>query len=481
MGCGKSKSYTIATAYSDSIKINTQYLMIRKNYKKLNEEYQMGNRIGQGGFAEVRRCTHKHTGTMRAMKIYHKNEFPEEYVQSGGLQQEIGIFRMIDHPNIVKCYEFFEDDKNFYISMEFCLGGELFHIIGNNKVLTEDIVCRIIRQLLSVIAYLHDRGIVHRDLKPENILLEDRNSDYFIKLADFGNAILLDASHPLKGQSGTSYYMAPEVIDSEYGAKCDEWSCAVIMYMLLSGNPPFQGANDDEILANVKKQEFSVDGQEFSKVSDEAKDLMKRFLLPEAARLSALDALNHPWFEKFPTGPSLKAVNSATVTQNLKNYKTGTMMKEVVRSFVVNQILNPKEVKGIRDAFCAVDHNQDGTVDHRDLVLFFQKDLTDKEADELAREVIAHVDIDRKGFLEYSDFVKASIDQNVLMSRNNMIMAFNMLDTDGKGNLTAEKFNQTLGSEKNQLETWAAVMSEVHKKEGDFILSNFIDVVSWKS
>jgi calcium-dependent protein kinase len=481
MGCGKSKSQTLVTSSPDSIKLNTQYLMLRKNYKKLNEEYQIGNRIGQGGFAEVRRCTHKHTGIMRAMKIYHKAEFPAEYVQAGGLQQEIGIFRMIDHPNIVKCYEFFEDDKNFYISMEFCLGGELFHMIGNNKVLTEDIVCRIMRQLLSVIAYLHDRGIVHRDLKPENILLEDRNSEYFIKLADFGNAIQYDSAEILKGQSGTSYYMAPEVIDSEYSEKCDEWSCAVIMYMLLTGNPPFEGVNDDEILASVRKQEFSLERQEFVKVSEEAKDLIKKLLVPETQRISAIQALAHPWFQKFQTGNNSKNVNLPLVTQNVKSYKAGLMLKEVVRTFIVNQILNPKEIKSIREAFSLVDHNQDGTIDLTDLVAFFQNDVGAKDAEVEAKAVLKHVDIEKKGFLEYSDFLKASIDQQVLLSRNNMIMAFSMLDTDSKGTLTAEKLMQTLGSEKNPLETWAAVMSEAHKKEGDFELSHFIDVVSWKS
>lgn len=479
MGCGRTKTQTIVTSYPDIFQLNTQYLMIRKNSKKLTDEYQLGNRIGRGGFAEVRRCTHRHTGLMRAVKIYYKNQFPEEYVKSGGLELEIKMFRLIDHPNIVKVYEFFEDEKCFYITMEFCVGGELFEYLGN-KILTEKLVCQIFRQLLSVVTYLHHLGIVHRDLKPENILIEDRNSEFFIKIADFGNAVFLEPNQKISGESGTSYYMAPEVIDSEYSEKCDEWSCGVILYMLLTGNPPFKGNNDEEILAKVKKLKFKMNQEDFSSVSDEVKDLIKKILVLENERITSLDALNHPWFKLFPVNSEIIPDKLLKVSNNLKVYKLETMLKEVVRIIVVNQILSLKDLKEVREVFEVVDYNHDGRLDEDDLTMFLMKHLDENEAQMQAKEVMRMVDVEKKGYLEYSDFLKASLNEGIIMSRNNLIMTFNMLDSDGKGNLTAEKLMESIGSEKNKLETWKAVIKEVIKKDQELRLPQFLEILAPK-
>lgn len=480
MGCGRTKSQTIVTSYPEIFLLNTQYLMIRKNSKKLTDDYQLGNRVGRGGFAEVRRCTHRHTGIMRAVKIYYKNQFPEEYVKAGGLELEIKIFRMIDHPNIVKIYEFFEDDKNFYITMELCIGGELFEYLGN-KILTESFVCQIMRKVLSVVAYLHHLGIAHRDLKPENILIEDRNSEFFIKIADFGNAVFINPGEKVKGESGTSYYMAPEVIDSEYNEKCDEWSCGVIMYMLLTGNPPFQGDNDEEILARVKEQKYSMDQEIFTTISEEGKDLIRKFLLSEDERITALDALDHPWFKLFPASSNVNPERLIVAANNIKKYRVETMLKEVVRIIVVNQIMPLKDLKEVREIFSIADINQDGKIDEDDLSKFFQRDGTEeKEAESQASEAMENIDLEKKGYLEYSDFIKLSLDQDMLLSRNNMIMTFNMLDSNGKGDLTAEKLMASIGSEKNELDIWKAVINEVAKKNIQLGLPQFLELMAPK-
>ena len=479
MGCGRTKTQTIVTSYPDIFQLNTQYLMIRKSSKKLTDDYQLGNRIGRGGFAEVRRCTHRLTGLMRAVKIYYKSQFPAEYVKGGGLEQEIKMFRVIDHPNIVKVYEFFEDEKCFYITMEFCLGGELFDYLGN-KVLTEKLICQILRQLLSVVTYLHHLGIVHRDLKPENILIEERNSEFFIKIADFGNAVFLNPNEKIVGESGTSYYMAPEVIDSEYTEKCDEWSCGVILYMLLTGNPPFKGNNDAEILARVKKLKFRMNQEDFNIVSEEARDLIKKILVLENERITALEALNHPWFNLFPVNSEISPDKLLKVSNNLMVYKMETMLKEVAKIIVVNQILSLKDFKEVREVFEVVDFNHDGRLDEDDIQMFLRKHLDDSEAQIQSKEVMRMVDVEKKGYLEYSDFLKASLNEGLLMSRNNLIMTFNMLDSDSKGFLTAEKLMDSIGSEKNELATWKAVINEVAKKDKEIRLPQFLEILAPK-
>ena len=163
----------------------------------------------------------------------------------------------------------FQDDKRFYLVTELCQGGELFEAITKRTHFNEQVAASIIKQILSAIAYCHSKSIVHRDLKPENILLEDKkdDGDFQIKVIDFGASMRFDPSKKMNQVFGTAYYIAPEILKLEYNEKCDVWSVGVILYILLSGKPPFGGENDKEILDNVRTGIFSMSGNEWSLVS----------------------------------------------------------------------------------------------------------------------------------------------------------------------------------------------------------------------
>ncbi len=178
--------------------------------------------------------------------------------------------RTQDHPNIVKLYEFFGDSKYYYLVTEFVEGGELFDELQRRKVFSEQTAANIMRQLLSAIVYCHERKIAHRDLKPENILIESSsaNDRMNIKVIDFGTAEAFSPNSKLRQTMGTPYYIAPEVLLKSYNEKCDVWSCGVIMYILLSGFPPFNGRTDEEIMKAVKRTKFSFHRTIFFAVAD---------------------------------------------------------------------------------------------------------------------------------------------------------------------------------------------------------------------
>ena len=153
----------------------------------------------------------------------------------------------IDHPNVLKYYECFEDEFNYYIVMEFCKGGELLKFILACPEMNENIIAIVMKQLLSAVAYCHQRGIVHRDIKTENLLIKDANDmkNLQVKVIDFGISCKIQPQEKLRISFGTPYYMAPEVFRQNYTEKCDIWSCGVILYIILSGIPPFNGKNID--------------------------------------------------------------------------------------------------------------------------------------------------------------------------------------------------------------------------------------------
>lgn len=117
----------------------------------------------------------------------------------------------------------------------------------------EGIAAAVMSQILAAIAYCHEKGYAHRDLKPENLLVVSKeDSDLLIKIIDFGAATQIVPGVKMKDKIGTAYYIAPEVIKQEYDEKCDVWSCGIIMYILLCGEPPFKGANEAEIMKKVQ-------------------------------------------------------------------------------------------------------------------------------------------------------------------------------------------------------------------------------------
>ena len=183
--------------------------------------YNLGKCLGKGTFGEVHLCVHKESGAERAVKCIRKSRF--DVAEKAFLVNEITILRSLDHPNIVKMYEYFEDTNVLYLVQDVCKGGELFDEIIRRANFREEDAALIISRILNAMNYCHQRNIVHRDLKPENILLEQSKAFDAIKIVDFGQARSFDPTRKLHRRLGTPYYIAPEVIRGDYTSKCDVW------------------------------------------------------------------------------------------------------------------------------------------------------------------------------------------------------------------------------------------------------------------
>lgn len=243
-----------------------------------------------------------------AIKRISKRSTEKKHMQM--VEREVRCMQMINespHPNIVKMHDLFEDSKFYWLVMEMCGGGELFDAIVARGKFGELETRQVMHAILQSVAHMHSRGIVHRDLKPENILI-DFSADgatTSIKMIDFGLArpdsrtTLMTRPNLTRFRSrvGTPYYIAPEVIKKDYSTSCDEWSCGVIMYILLCGFPPFNGPTDADIFKRVKEGIFSFPDPEWQHISTEAKRLIRKLLDKDPRmRITAHEALQHPWF-----------------------------------------------------------------------------------------------------------------------------------------------------------------------------------------
>ena len=455
------------TLTSNSVNVNYKTFIIGKAYSVLVQEYDLMEHLGAGAFGVVQKVRHKSSGQIRAMKTIKKQN-----MYDANSIKEIENLMLLDHPNILKLYEFFYDNQYLYVITEYCEGGELFDVIKErNGYFSEKDAATILKSVLQAVAYCHSRHLVHRDLKPENILLEG-NSLENIKLIDFGTGNLIAPNQKFKERLGTAYYIAPEVLKKNYDEKCDLWSIGVIMYILLTGEPPFNGSTDSEILQNVKMGTVNFNSNIFNEVSDEAKDLLKQLLRRDPTkRISAIESLKHSWIKHLAPNSKINIDVASKVFNNLSTFQAEKKLQEAAVAFIVNQLVSKEETEELRRIFVNLDSNCDGVLSREELesglIQYYGGDKAKKQTDEIFRKV----DADKNGFISYDEFIRASIDKVKLLSEEKLKAAYQLFDKNGDGSIEAKEIKEVLGRDfKDDEKIWSEIVKEVDRN-GDGTIS----------
>ena len=419
--------------------------------------YQKIEKLGEGSFGEVWLVRHKILGKDYAMKIIKKSP----YSNTKQIKNEIEILKKLDHPNILKILEFHLTEDKFYIITDYCKDGELFGEFEKKNSFTEKEASFIIYQILQAVRYCHKMRVVHRDIKPENVMISGRENNglLHVKLIDFGTAKIFQEGNKQKALVGTSYYIAPEVILGKYDEECDLWSIGVIMYMMLVGTPPFNGKDDDSIMKAVEKGKYDTSFDSYKALSPNAKDLITKLLKYNPLdRITAKDALLHPWFknnefENLYRVNTISLVESKNMFNNLEMYKSDNIIKCAVLAYLVHQNTNIKECISASYLFTEVDLNMDGKLEKNELINAYIKyfGLPQDQATIKANTVFSNIDTDNNGYIESEEFIRACINPNLFMSQNYLLAAFNYFDEDNNGNISvAEVEKKFYQSAKNQ-------------------------------
>ncbi|XP_026144628.1 death-associated protein kinase 3-like [Carassius auratus] len=264
--------------------------------------YEMGEELGSGQFAIVRKCKEKSTRTEYAAKFIKKRRLSSSRrgVSREEIEREVNILREIQHSNIITLHDIFENKTDVILILELVSGGELFDFLAEKESLTEEEATQFLKQILDGVHYLHSKRIAHFDLKPENIMLLDKNvPNPRIKLIDFGIAHQIKDGKEFKNIFGTPEFVAPEIVNYEpLGLEADMWSIGVITYILLSGASPFLGETKQETLTNISAVNYDFDEEYFSNTSELAKDFIRRLLVKDPKkRMTIEDSLQHPWIK----------------------------------------------------------------------------------------------------------------------------------------------------------------------------------------
>ena len=408
--------------------------------------------LGQGSFGKVYLVRNKKLNTNFAMKIIEKQSHNNDPKEEENLMNEINILRKLDHPNILKINDFYSTEKEYIIITEFCPEGELFYEIKNFAPFEEPLAGWYMKQILSAVNYCHKNKIIHRDLKPENILISQRNKKGFniIKIIDFGTAILFNKKD--KKLAGSIYYLSPEIISKNrnYTEKCDIWSCGIIMYILLSGRPPFNGDSDEDILKKIMRNNIDLEKYPWSVISLEAKDLLKKLLeFDPKKRITAEEALNHEWFEckqvkTQETYGIFKVKNPDNLFNNLINFRCDNPLRCLVLAYLVHNNMQIEPVREAIKLFNRIDSNGDGFISKEELYNGLKEflELPGKDLKKNVDIIFNNLDTNHNGYIEYEEFIRAAVDKDYFLSTNYLKFAFDYFDRDENGCITFDEIKE---------------------------------------
>jgi calcium-dependent protein kinase len=362
------------------------------------------------------------------------------------------------------CLNFVKEEVCFSLFAWDFYFPELFDQIIAQGFFTERAAASAVKQMLSAILYLHNHSVCHRDIKPENWLLMSKDINSPLKLIDFGLSGRFTPGQPLKTRSGTPYYVAPEVLGGSYDERCDEWSIGVLGYVLLVGYPPFNGNSDQEILARVKQGRVIFPPAEWNGVSAEAKNFISRLLeFNPAKRMSAAEALEHPWIKHIPEGDDeqLDPEVRDQVLQSLRAFRGVAKLKKIALTAIAHQ-LQDSEIADLKKIFTSVDVNGDGTLTVAEVRAGLEKSGIALPAD--FDSMIAEIDSDGSGSIDYMEFIAATMDRKLYNQREVCWRAFSVFDRDGNGKISIAEFAQVLQDDSVQRKIGTDKIQEMVKE-----------------
>ena len=444
---------------------------IQKDFRK---KYEFQSLIGSGAFGKVRLYLDRDSKTFKyAIKTIKKNIFKRHSIDS--IKREVNILRSLDHPNIVKYFETYEDECYLHIVMEYIAGDNLFRVLTDQKgfKFTERTISKIMTCLLKAVLFLHHNGIIHRDIKPENIVFVEPDNFNALKLIDFGLSIQQNAKKDNR-RVGTPYYMSPEMVRGNFNYASDVWSIGVILFIMVTGKQPFRGKSKEEVFEKIKRGNYDRNTLNRAKCSKEVKDLIKKMLVTEySKRITVECALDHIWFKQFENNKNINLVVDQEIIESLKQFQYQNIFQKEIRYYLA-KLCSDKEILKLKHAFLAIDKDNSGEIEYEEIPKIFSE-LNIKASDTELKNIFSSMDFHCDGKVNYSEFLAATISTINFNKEEKLWSAFKYFDTTDSGYIT---FDSVMDALKNSgviidEEALTQTFNELQKKGKKINFSEF--------
>ncbi|KAF2285757.1 hypothetical protein GH714_007652 [Hevea brasiliensis] len=335
--------------------------------------YTIGKELGRGQFGVTYLCTEISTGRKYACKSISKRKLVTKNDKED-MKREIQIMQHLSgQPNIVEFKGAYEDKQSVHLVMELCGGGELFDRIIAKGHYSEKEAATICRAIVNVVHACHFMGVMHRDLKPENFLLSSKNHAALLKATDFGLSVFIQEGKVYRDIVGSAYYVAPEVLRRRYGKEIDIWSAGIMLYILLSGVPPFWAETEKGIFDAILQGDIDFDSQPWPSISSGAKDL------------EGGDASDKP-------------IDSAVLSR-MKQFRAMNKLKKMALKVIAENLPN-EEIQGLKSMFANIDTDNSGTITYDELKAGLAR-LGSKLTEAEVKQLMEAADVDGNGTIDY--------------------------------------------------------------------------------
>ncbi|KAK8528212.1 hypothetical protein V6N13_001992 [Hibiscus sabdariffa] len=430
--------------------------------REIEQRYEVGRELGRGEFGITYLCTKKETGETFACKSISKKKL-RTTVDIEDVRREVEIMKHLpEHQNIVTLKDTYEDDNAVHLVMELCEGGELFDSIVARGHYAERAAAAVTKTIIEVVQMCHKHGVIHRDLKPENFLFQNNKETAVLKVIDFGLSVFFKPGERFNEIVGSPYYMAPEVLKRNYGPEVDIWSAGVILYILLCGVPPFWADTEQGVAQAIIRSVLEFKRDPWPRVSDAAKDLVKKMLNPDPKRrLTAQEVLGKlpSLVAKCNNAPNVSL--SEILKARLKQFSVMNKLKKRALR-VIAEHLSVEEVACIKEGFQVMDTSNRGKINIDELRVGLHK-LGHIISDADLQILIKAGDVDRDGYLDYGKFVAILFHLRKMGDDSHLKKAFQFFDRNQSGYIEIDELRDELGDEleTNCEEVIGAIMNDV--------------------
>jgi len=429
--------------------------MVTNNVHQIEEIYDLthSTTLGRGACGQVSSVTRRATGEMFAMKTVSLEGMAAHSMAE--LRQEIAVQKMLDHPNIVRVFETFEDPRRqeLHIIMEMCTGGALVSRMKTHRHgYGEKAAATLVEKMMSSTMYCHKHGVVHRDIKLDNFIYEDEAEDSELKLIDFGFAsFVAPGKESMWDQIGTPSYMAPELWSEkqkEYDSSVDMWALGVVTYMLLSGKRPFHSTDRKEKARMICHDPLRFPSPDWDRISDSAKDFCSKLMqkVPKD-RMNASDAVHHPWIKQQSSlhqgeDAAHELERHGEIVDSLAAFSAADDLKRVALE-VVAFSTPPAKLEELRTVFVKMDEDDSGTLSLGEFkkAMALHPEIPMEQVEKMFHDM----DITHSGEVDYTEFLAAANATHGAMDKPSITAAFSMLDRDGDGTITKIDLVDMLG------------------------------------
>lgn len=440
--------------------------VLGRDFRNICEFYALGKVIGKGRFGLIREAAHRESKKLFACKSVLKKNL-ETAEALGGVRREVCVMEHLKaNENVVQLEEVYEDKEYIHIVMELCSGDNLLQSVTAVEHYSERDAANTIKSVLEVVAQMHSENIVHRDVRPQNFLFSKRGEGAKVKAIHFGCAAFFNGNEHFEEFFGGAQYVAPEVINGAYSAKADVWSCGVILFILLSGMPPFSGTDERDTFCRVLRGRPDYTGKAWRHISPAAKKCLKRLLhMDPRRRSSAQSLLSDPWLVENGTA-STKPIHPVVFGRLKSLTAMDTVNTEALRLIAYN--VEKDEITELLHIFRELDSDRRGWITIKELRAGVNE-LKITLLDEKLELLTDAVDVDQEGAINYEGFVCSVIRLYESKKEDASLEAFKYWDTNGDGCICKKEMVKALGDgfDSEQVED----IIDLADQDGDGVIS----------